>query len=290
MNPIILADPLEHEPPSGSTRDLTQTVESARLAGWDVHTLADREDPEEALAHIRAQGPAVWLGLIPSPARYRVLYEAAQRQGLRLLNDPDQHERAMELDRAYPFLAGLTPRTVAVHTPEEARAARLDFPLFVKGAVQSRKSQGWKACVAENAEELEVLVASLLRSGALSRGKVVLRELVRLRHVRSTGLGFAQGREYRYFLYTGKVLAGSYYWDPDDPLAPLNPEDRAQVEGLAVQAAQALDVPFCSVDVGQREDGGWTVIECGDAQFCGLCQVPRVAYWHRLAQVLPSAI
>lgn len=287
---IILADPLENEPPTASTRDLAHTVESARLAGWTVHVLAT-PDPELALSAIRWRGkqrPTVWLGLIPAPERYRALHAAALRQGLRLLNDPDEHERAMELDQAYPRLAGLTPRTAAAHSVDEAVAAAetVGYPLFVKGSVQSRKSKGWKACVAEDRAELEPLVATLLRSGALSRGKVVLRELVPLRHVRKTGLGFPQGREFRYFLYQGRILAGSYYWDPDDPLAQLSPAERTEVESLAVAAARAVDVPFCSVDVGQREDEEWTVIETGDAQFCGLCQVPRVAYWKRLAEVL----
>jgi hypothetical protein len=239
--------------PSSSADDIKTASEAAQLAGCRVsfipHDFAFCENATNALWHLPVQAeetPAVWIGYIPSFERYRDIYHAALLKNIRLLNNPDEHRRAMEFDSAYALLGDLTPQSVIIENEmQSAEAAqKLGFPVFVKGAVQSRKARGWRACVANSLDELQELTRGLLTLDARSRGRVVVRQLVELRHHRKSAQDFPLGREYRVFVYDGKVIGLGYYWEGDDTLKALNSDERATVTELAEEAARRLNVPY----------------------------------------------
>lgn len=288
---IVLSEASARLTPSASTRDLVAVTEAARLLGCRVYHIPQDfslcETAENALAHVPVQEeetPGLWVGYIPTPAHYRAIYEAAKHKRVLLLNTPEEHQTAMELDRAYPHLAGLTPESLVLDRVEqcEEAVAQLGLPLFVKGAVQSVKAQGFRACVAETLPELQERVAALLALPAHSRGRVIARRLVRLRHTRSSGLGFPLGREFRVFFYRRRLLQYGYYWEGDDPLKNLSSSEEAAMLGVAREAAARMPTPYLAVDVGQLEDGRWLVIEVGDAQFSGLSETPLLALLNAL--------
>jgi len=230
---------------------------------------------------------AVWNGYIPTAAHYSLVHRIALAKGIRLLNTPDEHLRAQEFDRAYERLRGLTPDSIIVTDPRQCVEAvkLLGLPLFVKGVVQSRKARGWKACVADNLADLELLVAAYLKLEGRTRGRVVLRKLVHLRHVTSTAQDFPIGREFRVFLYNAVPLGHGYYWDGEDPLMTLTAGEESVVLDLAAKAARRLETPFVAVDIGQLDDGDWIVIESGDAQFSSISRIPLLPLWHRISQI-----
>lgn len=291
---IVFSESSPQLPPSASAADLRKATEAARLIGCRVYNIppdfSQCETAENALAYVPAQKretPAIWIGYIPAPSHYQAIYDAALEKRVRLLNDLEQHLNAQEFDRAYPRLAGLTPASVTVTSEDQCSEAvqTLGLPVFVKGAVQSRKSRGWKACVAESLEELRLLCSHLLTLENRSRGRVIVRQLVRLRHSRSSPEGFPFGREYRVFVYDRQAIGLGYYWEGDDPLKALSPGEEEAVLGLATEAAARVGTPYIAVDVGQAEDGQWLVIETGDAQFSGVSQTPLLPLWNRLSQI-----
>jgi len=280
--------------PSASADDLRKATEAAKLTGCRVYHIPPDfeqcETAENALAFVPAQERetlAVWVGYIPTPERYAAVYAAALDKGVRLLNSPEEHLDAQEFDRAYPRLAGLTPASVIVTREDQCGGAArlLGLPVFVKGAVQSRKSRGWRACVAETTDDLRLLCGHLLDLENRSRGRVVVRELVKLRHSRVSAQGFPLGREYRVFLCRGEVFGYGYYWEGDDPLKALTACEERAVLALATEAAERVGTPYIAVDIGQQENGEWIVIETGDAQFSGVSQTPLLALWSRLSRV-----
>lgn len=292
---IVLSEASEQLLPSASARDIRSTTEAARLAGCRVYTIPPDFErcgtADDALCHVPLQPeptPGVWVGYIPSPERYEELYYAALARNIRLANSPEEHLNAQEFDRAYPRLGDLTPESLILTDPDGVTEAieLLGLPLFVKGAIQSRKARGWRACVAESEQELRTLTAQLLTLENRSRGRVVVRRLVRLRHTRNApGSDFPLGREYRAFVYQGDIVGFGYYWEGDDPLRTLSADEEQRVRGLALTAAERVGAPYVAVDVGQTEDGEWIVIETGDAQFSGLSQIPVLGLWNRLRQV-----
>jgi hypothetical protein len=292
---IILSETSDRPYPTASARDIAALTEAARLAGCRIvyipPTFDECGSATGALAHVGEQPqitPAAWVGYIPSPARYAAIYEVALAKRIRLLNDPDQFRLAMEFDRFYPLIHDLTPESAVVHAADECYrvAARLGYPIFVKGAVLSRKREGWRACVAYNDEELTVIVAAVLSQEHRARGRAILRKLVSLRHVRTSQEGFPLGREYRVFLCFGRVIAHGYYWEGDDPLRALHPTEMATMLQVAVTAARRLAVPYLVVDVGQLDDGSWVVIEVGDGQFAGHNDISPFSLWQNVLAVL----
>lgn len=289
---ILLAEAPELLPPSSSRDDIARSLQSARITGAQIYSIppdfTECETAENALWHIPSQPrhtPAVWLGYIPDAARYDAIYHAALAKNIRLLNTPEQHKMAQEFDVAYPHLQDLTPLSSILYSPADcASAAReIGFPMFLKGAVQSRKARGWRACVANNEAELYELAAHLWDLENRSRGRVIARELVSLRHAR-THNDFPLGREYRVFILRDQILSLGYYWPGADPLAALSHAEAQVVRELALRAATRLNVPYIAVDIGQLENEKWIVIEVGDAQFAGLSCNSPLALWNRLVQ------
>jgi hypothetical protein len=290
---IVFSEASDQLRPSASTRDLFASTEAAKIAGCKVYTIPPDfsrcETAENALWHVPHQEratPAVWIGYIPTVARYTEIFSAAFSKNVVLLNSPQQHQTAQEFDAAYPLLQGLTPRSVTVTDPQQCLDAieELGLPVFVKGTVQSRKGQGRKACVAETEEDLVRLVNALLSFEAKSRGRIIVRELVQLRHTRSFN-GFPLGREYRAFIYKQEIIGLGYYWEGDDELKSLSKAEHHKVEELALAAAGRLSVPFVAVDIGQLENEHWIVIEAGDAQFSGVSQIPLLQLWNKIAAI-----
>ncbi|MEM6268286.1 MAG: ATP-grasp domain-containing protein [Bacteroidota bacterium] len=292
---IVFSESVPHPDAAtnASQRDLYKGDQAARIQGCriyyipaDFSSAGGAEGALDRVPQFEQPQPAVWLGFIPTPERYADLYAAAARRNIFLLNDPEAHLRAQEFDRMYPHLVELTPKSVVIRAPDEIEAAiaALGFPIFVKGAVQSRKSRGLKACLAENGAELRTLTAHLFALENRSRGRVIAREYVPLRHTRMAGQ-FPQGREYRLFIYREEILAWGYYWEEPDELAGLTAEEAAAVLGLGREAARRLGSPYVAVDIGQGVDGRWWVIETGDAQFSGLSQAPHLQLWARLARI-----
>lgn len=296
---IVLSESSGQLSPSPSARDLAASTEAARLVGCRIYSIpqdfAVCETAENALDHIPRQEkvtPAAWIGFIPTPEHYRALCEAAAHKNIQLLNTPEEHLTAQEFDRAYPKLQGLTPRSVVISSLDECATAAetVGLPVFVKGAVQSRKGRGWKACVAETVQELESLTGHLLSLSERSRGRVVVRELVRLRYSRSSAENFPLGREYRVFLYRERVVGFGYYWESSDPLKELTPREEELVLGLAQEAAGRLNMPYLAVDIGQIESGKWIVIETGDGQSSGVSQTPLLSLWNGLQTAAEGSI
>jgi hypothetical protein len=292
---IVLSEASSRLEPSASARDIRIMTDTAQVMGCRIYAIPQDfelcETAENALAHIPApehETPTVWIGYIPTPERYAAVHAAARAKNLRLVNSPEEHLRAQEFDRAYPLLGDLTPKSIIVTSPDECAAAgrKLNFPVFVKGAVQSRKLRGWKACVAENEAELAGLARVLLfELDERTRGRVIVRELARLRHARVSAQGFPFGREYRVFILKGEIVGLGYYWEGDDPLMTLSDGERRIVSELALEAAARLGVPYVAVDIGQCEDGRWIVIETGDAQFSGISRISPIQLWSNLQQV-----
>lgn len=288
---IVLSEAPFHPPTSLNSRELHTLTETARLFGCrvvplppDIDTAEQVDDAFALIPHFDSPVTAVWIGYIPSVARYAAVYEAARARSIHLLNTPEQYQCAMEFDRFYELLGDLTPASRVLRSADACATvgAELGFPVFVKGAVKSNKEQGWSACVATNEQELVRLTEQLLSHTSRSRGRVIARQLAPLRHAKTVADDFPLSREYRVFLYRGQMLSFGYYWDEHADPYPLTSHDRQAMLSIAAEAARRVGVPFIAVDVGQLESGEWIVIEVGDAQFSGLSHVPVLELWSKL--------
>ncbi len=151
---IVLSESTEQIEQSASASENKLMTDTAELLGFKVyHIPRDFErcsTAENALWHIPNYPKitaGIWIGYIPEFERYKAIYHAALDKGIKLLNTPLEHQTALEFDLFYPHLKGLTPDSLVITSTTECIEAGelLGFPVFVKGAVQSRKMQGWEA-------------------------------------------------------------------------------------------------------------------------------------------------
>jgi hypothetical protein len=66
----------------------------------------------------------------------------------------------------------------------------------------------------------------------------------------------------------------------------LSADEEQAMCALALEAARRLEVPFVSIDVAQKKDGSFVVVEPGDPQFSGPSMMPLAPLWRRLALML----
>src|SRR5690242_20166826 len=115
---VVLSEDQPGAARSINAQEIHSITETARLFGCRVLYLprsSDDNTVEDALAystHFDPQVPGIWVGYTPSFERYASVYSAGLAMGIRLLNTPEQHRRAMEFDQFYPLLADLTPESV----------------------------------------------------------------------------------------------------------------------------------------------------------------------------------
>ena len=280
------------DPATVNGREWRAITDAARMMGCRVVPLPpdlhEAGGADAVFAYVSA-GPspaaAVWAGYIPSAARYQEVYEGLAAKGVRLINTPEQHFRAMDFDGFYERLRDHTPESRTAATVEESirAAAELGYPVFVKGAIKSSKEQGWNACVANDVSGVERIASFLLSREKRARGRIIIRRFADLRRTGETPGDFPLSREYRIFLLNGEVVSAGYYWEGTQDPWPLTAADEGAMYALAQKAAALLEVPFVAVDIGQLNSGEWIVIETGDAQFCGLSQASLLGIWNRLS-------
>lgn len=275
-------------------RELASITETARLLGCRVFSIPpnfdDCETAENALAYVPEFDkpmPCVWVGFIPNFERYTAIYQAALKKNIHLVNTPEQHRRAMEFDEFYPLVHDLTAKSLIITSLEELETveSELGYPVFVKGAVKSNKEAGLSAVVANNLDDLQQLSTKILQSDYRSRGKVIVRELLKLKTIDTDAKAFPISREYRSFVYQGKILAYGFYWDEYSEGIKLQASEKQAVFEIIQETVRRVEVPFLAVDVAQLETGEWKLIEIGDAQFCGLSQVPVLELWSKVKDI-----
>lgn len=286
---IILSESTEEIELSASAIENQQMTQAAQLLGCKIYYIPRNfercETAENALYHVpkyQEEVTGVWIGFIPEFERYQAIYNAAISKNIKLINTPSEHKKGIEFDLFYPCLQGLTPESFIITSKEECFEAgnKLGFPVFVKGAVQSKKQKGWKSCVANNQDELFQLTQYLLKLKYGSRGKIIVRKLVKLRYQRLAPNGFPMGREFRIFIYQQNIVGWGYYWDGSDDLSKLSSQEEKEVLELALLASQRLNIPYVAVDIGQLETGEWIVIEVSDAQFAGISHISHLELWN----------
>jgi hypothetical protein len=293
--PVVIHETVPAGTATPFSRALAEVAQALKQAGFESIEIpsswtreSDAEKTLRKLAHRPIPVTAVLCGYVHTSDDYSELYAALAAKNLILVNSPAEYVRCHSFAASYPHLRGLTPESIIVRDVSEVAAAawRLGFPLFIKGAVQSRKDKGWSACIANSVQEAEAHVSGLLNAYTYSEGAAILRKLVKLRHQAVRPDGFPIAREFRVILYQDTPLGIGHYWPEEDPLSGLNEEEHIIIYELAVKASQQLRVPYLAIDIAQQENGSWTVIETGDPQTSGFAKIEVSKCIGRLAEKL----
>jgi hypothetical protein len=216
---------------------------------------------------------------------YHQFYLECKNDGVTLIHSPEEHLRASQLNKWYPLISDLTPRSVCFKgKPTLADVeAHFSWPIFMKGARQTSHHQRKLSIVDSDADFCEA-IESFSRDPILAWQDVVCREFVPLRRLNDSdedSTKLPRSFEFRTFWWKGKLAsAGRYWWEG----TPYDWTESERTAALAVgeEAARRIAVPFLVVDLAQTRDRRWIVIECNDAQESGYAGVSPIGLWQKI--------
>ncbi|MEV4463674.1 ATP-grasp domain-containing protein [Micromonospora echinofusca] len=258
---LVPADPLRPRHPDAHFAPEAHAAREARVevAVVDHDALARGDDVPRAVSRVTGQGVAVYRGWMLRSERYAAFADALARRGVALRTTGEQYRRAHELPGWYPGLAGLTPRsawTVGTRRADfdRARHALGGGAAVLRDFTKSMKHHWHEAAFIPDLDDGEAAWRVASRFVEL-RGDDLVGGLVLRRFERFTGA------EVRTWWVDGVcVLVGAH---PDSPYdTPPEAFDAALVSG----SVAALGLPFVTVDLALRADGGWRIVELGDGQ------------------------
>lgn len=282
MRIIFSGDPFQPKLPDDAYTREAAVCEQLGIPWFPINfeAIVYEQDRTQAVRRVpvaETEELAIYRGWMLTPTQYEMLYEALLARRVRLVNTPEAYELCHYLPRWYQILEGETPRTVWTEAGEDLSLPHLldrlrvfgDGPVIVKDWVKSRKHEWHEACFipsASNAEAAgQVIRRFLERQGEDLNVGPVFREFVPLAplslHPKS---GMPLTKEYRLFFWNSQLVSASRYWDATEYADDALPLDHFRA------IAGKVSSHFFTMDVAQKTDGGWIVVELGDAQVAEL--------------------
>ncbi len=232
------------------------------------------------------------------PEVYADLYASLLDRNWRLINTPEEFRHTHLLPESFGAIAEHSPRTAWIPAAAQADldpATILDAlasfgsgALIVKDYVKSRKHEWNEACfipdASDTAAAVQVIQTFLSRQGRKFQGGLVLRAFEPFAPLTThSQSGMPLTREYRLFFADGEVLSAAEYWE----------EGRYGAEPLPLEqfrrVARQIGSRFFTMDVAQRTDGVWRVMELGDGQVAGLPdRLDHAAFYAGLAKMFAA--
>lgn len=183
----------------------------------------------------------------------------------------------MNLENWVEALGDMTPRTwsVLAEIPQEG-------PFVLKGATNSKKHYWNTHMFAPNKQEAIRVYGLLAEDCMIGEQKIFIREFEPLVTLIEGINGIPVTKEFRLFFYKTTLLCSGFYWQnyvEDLPYVPAFDCPASFYTEAARRVHEASGAVFFVIDVGQKQDGSWTVIEVNQGEMSGLsCCDPEELY------------
>jgi len=205
---------------------------------------------------------------------YMELEQDLYRLNSCLVNSYTMHRWIADFDY-YSVLQQYTPKT---WFDWEFHKCRLKGPFIVKGRTNSRK-YNWNTDMFAKDKRTALEIGTRLASNEfIGPQGIIYRQYIPLKifEIGLHGLPFAN--EWRFFYYRNHQLSYGYYWSNADCI-----QEKISLEGIefaqTIANIVAPYVTFFVLDIAEKADGGWILIEINDAQMSGLSENnPDVLY------------
>lgn len=290
--------------PTTSASAYANEVEAVQKLGFgyaliDFEALVNERNVGAAVRRVKVEEReqrAVYRGWMLRPNMYAELYHALHARGITLINDPAAYTLCHYFPESYPLIAPYTPRSIWIPVHADFVAADVfplltsfeGVPLIVKDYVKSRKHEWLEACFIPSATDQMAVTRVVqrfleLQGNDLNEG-VVLREYVPLQPLTAhSKSGMPLTQEFRLWFVDGQRVYSSHYWD-EGTYTIQEPSDT-----LFADVARTIPSRFFTMDVAQRTDGTWIIVELGDGQVAGLPETAEVhTFYQRLGAALPT--
>jgi hypothetical protein len=198
---------------------------------------------------------------------YLELEKDLASNGSRLINTYDQHRYAADLQSWYEDLKNLTPKTW--FSMQEYIADSYERPVVLKGETNSKRELWLSHMFAKDKDAARKVYFNLMDDSLIKTQKICIRVYEPLKEYTKCLSGMPVVDEYRYFVLNGHIVASGFYWSSfmDDLLL-----DKSDCGLHLVKKAIKLigdKCNFYTIDVAQKADGEWIVVELNDGCMSG---------------------
>lgn len=211
------------------------------------------------------------------------LEQAVSLAGSSLVNSWEQYLYVSHLFDWVKDLGDLTPPAYRV-------ADILKLPegeYFVKGELNSDKHDWNGSAYAPTVASVHDVVQRLHSHSVISHQDLVIRPFVHYRKLGVMKSGQPLINEWRVFVLDGKVMAYGFYWSKQMHLLTDGNIDMLDDSNFFAAIDTALarvgdKMNFMAIDLAEKPDGNWDVIELNDGNMSGLCGVNPVELWSNI--------
>jgi hypothetical protein len=212
---------------------------------------------------------------------YRELESDLTLNGCKLINSHAQHKYIADFEW-YSDMLAVTPKTwfdSSVRSDQTFSSSKDEGPFVIKGRTNSRKFKWNTLMYAETRQDAARIAAELSADPSIGYQGIIYRKYVPLRtfEIGINELPFTN--EWRFFFFRDRLLTYGYYWSSADD--PTQGEMTEAGIKFAQNCAKCIcrKTEFFVLDVAERAEGGWILIEINDGQMSGLSECcPDVLY------------
>lgn len=220
---------------------------------------------------------ANYRGWMLKPHQYEILYHELKERNLILINSPEEYRHCHHFPESYEIIKNYTPKSIffpynknfSFEILHEKLSEFGDKPLILKDYVKSRKHEWNEACFIESASNRQSVEKTVnrfleLQDEDLNEG-LVFREFIEFQPLTNhSKSGMPLTKEFRLFFLENELIFTTEYWEEGEYTETDLPKD------FFTEIAKNIKSNFFTMDVAQKTDGNWLIIELGDAQVAGL--------------------
>ena len=210
--------------------------------------------------------PLVLRGWMLNISQYKKLYDILLGLGYELINTPEQYKNCHHFPCSYDYVKELTSKAIFIKEWDADILQDVsnffgDKSFLMKDYVKSAKGVPglFEMPSGISGEELLEKVEKFVEHrGKLFSEGLVFKEFVNLKKYGDNV------NEWRLFYYENRLISCSQN-------SNIKPEDCSHPNtNLVKKVAFQIDSNFFTIDVAEKEDGSWMIIETGDGQVSGL--------------------
>lgn len=226
-------------------------------------------------------------GLLP---HYKEWVQDLELIDSKLINSHSQHlwvadikEWALEDGELF----GLTPKT---YTSRWDRLPQGSY--VVKGSTNSMKQEWNSKMFAEKKEDVTKIISILSGDSMIKNQDIVVREYIPLRKLDEGINDLPITNEWRtiWIVNDGEpvMLSKGFYWQASHPEVECKAEWNEAAMELAKIAASRIShrINFFSIDLAQKDNGDWIIIEINDGGMSGLCGCDPEEFYRNLSNIM----
>ncbi|NME72693.1 ATP-grasp domain-containing protein [Flammeovirga aprica JL-4] len=217
---------------------------------------------------------ALYRGWMLTPKQYVSLYDGLLKKNIQLINTPTQYIHCHYLPNSYDIIKSKTPKSNWTTDLSNDSIFKVlddfgDSSIILKDFVKSEKHNWDDACFIPNASEFEKVKSVVdkfieLRGSSLNEG-LVFRQFEELEFLTEhSKSGMPLTKEFRVFFANKQVVKVFDYWDEGDY------GNTQPVLDDFMSIAENIESNFFTMDIAQKKDGSWIIMELGDGQVSGL--------------------